>query len=164
MSPLRWTTHQDSADPVISVDTKKKELVGEFANAGRQWRPAGEPVATRTHDFPDAELGKAVPYGVYDLTADTGWVNVGIDHDTAAFAVESIRRWWTTVGQNEYPTARRLLITADAGAPTATAPARGRPSWPRWPCRPAWRSPSVTSRPAPPNGTRSSTGCSRTSP
>jgi transposase len=107
--------HQDGADPVVSVDTKKKELVGQFTNAGRQWRPGGDPVATRTHDFPDDSLGKAVPYGIYDLTADTGWVNVGTDHDTAAFAVESIRRWWTTTGRGDHPHAHRLLITADAG-------------------------------------------------
>jgi transposase len=107
--------HQDTADPVISVDTKKKELVGEFKNAGREWRPQGEPARTRTHDFPDDSLGKAVPYGVYDLTADAGWVNVGTDHDTAAFAVESIRRWWNAAGRSGYPQARRLLITADAG-------------------------------------------------
>jgi transposase len=107
--------HQDTADPVISVDTKKKELVGPFKNAGRQWRPQGEPVPTRTHDFPDDQLGKAVPYGIYDLTANTGWVNVGTDHDTAAFAVESIRRWWKAAGRGGYPQARRLLITADAG-------------------------------------------------
>jgi Rhodopirellula transposase DDE domain len=100
---------------VISVDTKKKELVGEYKNAGLQWRPAGDPVRVDTHDFPDAELGKAIPYGVYDVAANTGWVNVGIDHDTAAFAVESIRRWWHGVGQATYPDARRLLITADAG-------------------------------------------------
>jgi transposase len=107
--------HQDTADPVISVDTKKKELVGEFKNAGREWRPQGEPARTRTHDFPDDSLGKAVPYGVYDLTADAGWVNVGTDHDTAAFAVESVRRWWNAAGRSGYPQARRLLITADAG-------------------------------------------------
>jgi transposase len=107
--------HQAAADPVISVDTKKKELVGPFANAGREWRPKGQPVATRTHDFPDESLGKAVPYGVYDIAGNTGWVSVGTDHDTAAFAVESIRRWWKAVGQAEYPAARRLLITADAG-------------------------------------------------
>jgi transposase len=107
--------HQGTADPVISVDTKKKELVGEFANAGREWRPKGRPTATRTHDFPGDGVGKAVPYGVYDLTADAGWVSVGTDHDTAAFAVESIRRWWKAAGQGEYPAARRLLITADAG-------------------------------------------------
>jgi len=107
--------HQGTADPVISVDTKKKELVGEFANAGREWRPKGQPVATRTHDFPGDSAGKAVPYGVYDLTGNTGWVSVGTDHDTAAFAVESIRRWWRTAGSTGYPAARRLLITADAG-------------------------------------------------
>jgi Rhodopirellula transposase DDE domain len=107
--------HQGSGDPVVSVDTKKKELVGEFKNAGQEWRPRGEPVATRTHDFPGDSVGKAVPYGVYDLTADTGWVSVGTDHDTAAFAVESIRRWWKAVGSGDYPLARRLLITADAG-------------------------------------------------
>ena len=107
--------HQDTADPVISVDTKKKELAGEFKNAGRPWRPEGEPAATRTHDFPGDSAGKAVPYGVYDLTANAGWVSVGTDHDTAAFAVESIRRWWTAAGSSDYPLARRLLITADAG-------------------------------------------------
>jgi len=107
--------HQGTADPVISVDTKKKELVGEFANAGREWRPQGQPVATRTHDFPGDSAGKAVPYGVYDLTGNTGWVSVGTDHDTAAFAVESIRRWWKAAGGTGYPAARRLLITADAG-------------------------------------------------
>jgi Rhodopirellula transposase DDE domain len=107
--------HQATADPVISVDTKKKELAGEFKNAGREWRPKGRPVATRTHDFPGDSAGKAVPYGVYDLTADAGWVNAGTDHDTAAFAVESIRRWWKAAGSSEYPAARRLLITADAG-------------------------------------------------
>jgi hypothetical protein len=107
--------HQDTADPVISVDTKKKELIGEFKNAGRQWRPQGQPAPTRTHDFPGDSAGKAVPYGVYDLTADAGWVSVGTDHDTAAFAVESIRRWWTAAGSSDYPLARRLLITADAG-------------------------------------------------
>jgi Rhodopirellula transposase DDE domain len=107
--------YQGAADPVISVDTKKKELIGEFKNGGREWRPKGQPVATRTHDFPGDSAGKAVPYGVYDLTADAGWVSVGTDHDTAAFAVESIRRWWKAAGQGEYPAARRLLITADAG-------------------------------------------------
>jgi hypothetical protein len=107
--------HQDSADPVISVDTKKKENVGEFKNGGREWRPKGQPAAARTHDFPDEQLGKAIPYGVYDLAANAGWVSVGTDHDTAAFAVESIRRWWNAAGRAAYPGARRLLITADAG-------------------------------------------------
>jgi hypothetical protein len=107
--------HQGTADPVISVDTKKKELVGEFRNAGRQWRSKGSPAATLVHDFPEDAIGKAVPYGIYDITANAGWVNVGTDHDTAAFAVESVRRWWKAAGQEEYPQARRLLITADAG-------------------------------------------------
>jgi hypothetical protein len=84
--------HQEAGDPVVSVDTKKKELAGEFTNGGREWRPKGEPARVRTHDFADPELGKAIPYGVYDVTASTGWVNVGTDHDTAAFAVASIRR------------------------------------------------------------------------
>ena len=107
--------HQDSADPVISVDTKKKENAGEFKNGGREWRPKGQPAAARTHDFPDEQLGKAIPYGVYDLAANAGWVSVGTDHDTAAFAVESIRRWWNAAGRDAYPGARRLLVTADAG-------------------------------------------------
>jgi hypothetical protein len=107
--------HRGTADPVISVDTKKKELVGEFKNAGREWRPQGQPAAARTHDFPEYSAGKVVPYGIYDLTGNTGWVSVGTDHDTAAFAVESIRRWWKAAGSGDYPRARRLLITADAG-------------------------------------------------
>src|SRR5204862_848488 len=106
---------QAAGDPVISVDTKKKELVGDFANGGREYRPTGGPVPVRTHDFLDQELGKAIPYGVYDVAANAGWVNVGTDHDTAAFAVESIRRWWNAAGRSDYPHARRLLITADAG-------------------------------------------------
>ncbi|MCX4635010.1 ISAzo13 family transposase [Streptomyces sp. RPA4-5] len=107
--------HRDAGQPVISVDTKKKELVGDFRNPGRSWRPTGDPVLVRVHDFADPQLGKAIPYGIYDLAADTGWVNVGTDHDTAAFAVESIRRWWHDQGRAAYPQASRLLITADAG-------------------------------------------------
>ena len=107
--------HRDAGQPVISVDTKKKELLGEFKNTGREWRPTGEPVAVNTHDFPSDSTGKAVPYGIYDIAANAGWVNVGTDHDTAAFAVESIRRWWNTAGAHSYPDATRLLITADAG-------------------------------------------------
>ncbi len=109
------TAHQGAGDPVISVDTKKKEQVGEYENGGRTWRPAGDPVQVRDHDFPGPETGKAIPYGIYDLAANAGWVNVGTDHDTAAFAVESIRRWWSARGGQDYPAARRLLITADAG-------------------------------------------------
>ena len=107
--------HQETADPVISVDTKKKELVGQFANAGREWRPGGRPVLVNSHDFPQDSAGRAVPYGVCDVTGDTGWVSVGTDHDTAAFAVQSVRRWWKAAGRDEYPAARRLLVTADAG-------------------------------------------------
>jgi transposase len=101
--------------PVISVDTKKKELVGDFKNAGREWRPQGEPEDVRVHDFLIKDLGRAVPYGIYDLAANTGWVNVGIDNDTAAFAVQTIRRWWQDVGGVRHPLAKRLLITADGG-------------------------------------------------
>jgi len=109
------TAFQAAGDPVISVDAKKKELVGEFGNPGRAWRPAGEPAAVRDHDFASEADGKAIPYGVYDLAANAGWVNVGTDHDTAAFAVESIRRWWDGIGRASYPRAGRLLIAADAG-------------------------------------------------
>ena len=111
----RVLAHQAGGQPVISVDTKKKELVGRYKNAGRQWRPAGQPEPVNTHDFPDKQLGKAIPYGVYDIGADSGWVSVGADHDTAAFAVATIRRWWQTVGSARYPHASRLLVTADAG-------------------------------------------------
>jgi hypothetical protein len=101
--------------PVISVDTKKKELVGDFKNAGQQWRPKGNPEKVRVHDFATPELGRAAPYGVYDLAHNTGWVSVGVDHDTASFAVETIRRWWWVVGQEKYSRAEKLLITADGG-------------------------------------------------
>ena len=101
--------------PVISVDTKKKEVVGNLANKGREWQPKGAPVRVDVHDFPDPTLGKAIPFGVYDLGTDAGWVSVGEDHDTAAFAVATIRRWWEQVGKAAYPQADRLLITADAG-------------------------------------------------
>jgi hypothetical protein len=101
--------------PVISVDTKKKELVGDFKNNGEELRPKGQPELVRVHDFVDPELGRATPYGIYDLGRNSGWVSVGMDHDTAEFAVETIRRWWRTMGQLAYPQATRLLITADAG-------------------------------------------------
>jgi hypothetical protein len=101
--------------PTISVDTKKKELVGDFKNAGRTWRPRGQPEAVRVHDFVIPEQGKAIPYGVYDLQRKEGWVSVGVDHDTAVLAVNAIRRWWHLMGRRRYPRARRLLITADAG-------------------------------------------------
>ena len=107
--------YQAAGDPAVSVDTKKKELIGDFKNAGKEWQPKGTPEEVRVHDFIDPELGKVAPYGVYDLTANAGWVNVGIDHDTAEFAVESIRRWWREMGEATYPRAARLLITADCG-------------------------------------------------
>jgi Rhodopirellula transposase DDE domain len=106
---------QAAGQPVISVDTKKKELVGDFKNGGRELRPKGQPEPVRVHDFIIPELGKAVPYGVYDVAANAGWVNLGISHDTAAFAVESIRRWWHELGTARYPDATRLLINADCG-------------------------------------------------
>jgi transposase len=108
-------THLADGEPVVSVDAKKKELVGNFKNAGREWEPKGQPVRVSDHDFPDAQLGKVAPYGIYDVAGNSGWVSVGTDHDTAAFAVESIRRWWNGRGQVDYPRATRLLITADAG-------------------------------------------------
>ena len=107
--------HHSAGQPVISVDTKKKELVGQYKNGGTQWRPSGNPERVKTHDFPDKDLGKAIPYGVYDIAADSGWVSVGADHDTAAFAVATIRRWWQAIGADRYPHADKLLITADAG-------------------------------------------------
>jgi len=104
-----------ASEPVISVDTKKKELVGEFRNGGREWQRTGEPVEVNVHDFADKELGKAIPYGVYDVAQNQGWVSVGITHDTAEFAVETIRRWWRTMGRPAYPKASKLLVTADGG-------------------------------------------------
>ena len=106
---------QQRGQPVISVDTKKKELIGEFRNNGREWQPIGEPETVKIHDFIDQDLGKAIPYGVYDLSANQGWVSVGIDHDTAHFAAEAIRRWWRKMGVKHYAQARELLITADGG-------------------------------------------------
>lgn len=108
-------TYQAAGDPVISVDTKKKELVGDFKNAGKEWQLEGKPEEVRVYDFIDPQLGKVAPYGIYDLTTNTGWVSVGIDHDTAEFAVESIRRWWLEMGKLSYPGTKRLLITADCG-------------------------------------------------
>jgi hypothetical protein len=106
---------QENGQPVISVDTKKKELVGLFKNSGKVYRPKGEPVKVNVHDFMDKELGKVAPYGVYDLKNNEAWVNVGTDHDTAVFAVESIRRWWNVMGKERYLDAARLMITADSG-------------------------------------------------
>jgi hypothetical protein len=101
--------------PVVSVDTKKKELVGEFKNSGREWQPKGQPEHVKVHDFPELKLGKAIPYGIYDVGRNTGWVTVGQDHDTASFAVASLRRWWEVVGLQAYPETKQLLICADGG-------------------------------------------------
>ena len=106
---------QRRQQPVISVDTKKKELVGEFKNAGEEWQPKGEPEKVGVHDFPDKKLGKAIPYGVYDMICNEGWVSVGIDHDTAEFACASVQRWWNEMGSARFPRASELLITADGG-------------------------------------------------
>jgi hypothetical protein len=106
---------QQRGQPVISVDTKKKELVGTFKNGGREWQPKGEPEKVKVHDFLDTELGKAIPYGVYDISENQGWVSVGIDHDTARFAAEAIARWWKKMGSKCYRDAKELLITADGG-------------------------------------------------
>ncbi|WP_163787605.1 ISAzo13 family transposase [Myxococcus vastator] len=106
---------QSRGQPAISVDTKKKELVGEFKNGGREWQPAGAPVLSLTHDFPDTAVGKAIPYGVYDLGDNSAWVSVGVDHDTPVFAVNSIGAWWRKMGQERYPEAKELLVTADSG-------------------------------------------------
>jgi hypothetical protein len=111
---------QADGQPVISVDTKKKELIGEYQNGGRDYRATGCPDNVKVHDFVDKELGKVAPYGIYDLAANAGWVSVGIDHDTGAFAVNSIRRWYEAVGSVRYEKAGRLLITADGGGSTGS--------------------------------------------
>jgi hypothetical protein len=112
----RWAkAFQRQGQPVVSVDTKKKELVGQFRNGGREWHPQGQPEEVNVHDFPSEALGKVIPYGVYDEATNTGWVSVGVDHDTAEFAVETVRRWWRYMGRKVYPQAKRLLITADGG-------------------------------------------------
>jgi hypothetical protein len=111
----RVARHLRRGGPAISVDTKKKELVGEYKNGGREWRPQGAPQRVRVHDFIDPRQGKAIPYGIYDLALNKGWVTVGIDHDTATFAVNTIRRWWTTMGSKTYPRATSLLVVADSG-------------------------------------------------
>ena len=111
----RVQVFQRQRQPVVSVDTKKKDLIGQFRNGDREWAPKGRPELVEVHDFPDKELGKVIPYGVYDMATNTGWVSVGVDHDTAEFAVETIRRWWYHMGRTVYPRAQRLLITAEGG-------------------------------------------------
>jgi Rhodopirellula transposase DDE domain len=116
----RVDAFQARGAPVISVDTKKKELVGDFANPGREWQPQAQPLRVRVHDFLDDTLGKVIPYGIYDVARNAGWVNVGVDHDTPEFAVESIARWWSAMGKRTYPGAKELLITADGGGSNAS--------------------------------------------
>jgi hypothetical protein len=111
----RVKAYQKQGQPVVSVDAKKKELVGRYRNGGREWQPSGSPEEVNVYDFIDKDLGKAIPYGVYDQTANTGWVGVGVDHDTAEFAVETLRRWWRNMGRRVYPQATKLLVTADGG-------------------------------------------------
>lgn len=111
-----------AGDPVISIDTKKRELVGRFGQSGREWQHTGQPVEVSTYDFPDLAVGKAIPYGVYDLADDSAWVSVGVDHDTSVFAVATITKWWRNMGKQKYPSARRLLITADGGGSNGHRP------------------------------------------
>ncbi len=111
-----------AGDPVISIDTKKKELVGRFTQAGKEWHPQGEPVDVSTYDFPSEADGKAIPYGVYDLADNSAWVSVGIDHDTSVFAVATIQKWWQSMGKEKYPDARRIFITADGGGSNGHRP------------------------------------------
>jgi hypothetical protein len=116
----RVKAYQRRGQPVVSVDAKKKELIGRFRNGGREWRPEGHPEEVKVHDFAEKGLGKAIPYGVYDPTVNAGWVSVGVDHDTAEFAVETLRRWWRSMGGRVYPDATELLVTADGGGSNGT--------------------------------------------
>jgi hypothetical protein len=158
------TAHLAAGQPVISVDTKKKEVVGNLANKGREWQPKGEPVRVDVHDFPDPKVGKAIPYGVYDVGANQGFVSVGADADTAAFAVATIGRWWDTVGSPAYPRRAGCSSPPTPGDPTDTAAGCGSGSLGALAARTGRRSPSATSRPAPASGTASSAACSATSP
>jgi hypothetical protein len=151
-------------EPVISVDTKKKELVGNFKNNGREWRRQGTPELVNVHDFIDPKLSRAVPYGVYDIGDNVGWVSVGTDHDTASFAVNAIRRWWRAMGKKRYPKASRLMISADGGGSNDIACDCGKSSFRSWPTSSSSPSRFATCRPVPANGTRSSTACLRSSP
>jgi hypothetical protein len=121
---------QADGQPVVAVATKKKELIGDFKNGGREWRPQGCPEEVRTKDFPDQDLGKVSPYGVYDQTENTGWVSVGVSHDTAQFAAATLRQWWEQMGSLVYPKARQLLVTADGGGATGVGRGCG-----RWSCK-----------------------------
>ena len=149
--------------PAVSVDTKKKELVGDFKNNGREWHPAGSPPEVRVHDFVDEALGKVIPYGVYDLLNDQGWVSVGTDHDTAEFAAHSIRSWWARMGRRHFGRADELLITPTRAGATGRGAGSGRSVSSDWPTSWGWGWWCATSRPARASGTRSSTACSASS-
>jgi len=150
-------------EPVISVDTKKKDLVGEYANGGKEYHPKGEPTRVKTHDFVDKDLGRAVPYGIYDIGNDEGWVSVGDTADTATFAVEAIRRWWYSMGIARFPNATKLLITADGGGSNGHRVKLWKVEWPSSRPRPVSRSRSPTTHRERPSGTRSSTRCGASS-
>jgi Rhodopirellula transposase DDE domain len=152
--------HLAASQPVVSVDTKKKELVGNFANGGAEWQPSGEPVEVNVHDFPDPKLGKAIPYGVYDLGANAGWVSVGVDHDTAAFAVATLGRWWEQAGRVAYPEASRLLVMADAGGSNGYRVRAWKTELARFAAETGLQVTVCTSRQGPASGTGLSIGCS----
>ena len=145
------------------MDTKKKELVGNFKNNGREWRPAGKPTLVNVHDFIDPKLPRAVPYGVYDITNNLGWVSVGTDHDTASFAVHAIRRWWRTMGRKRHPDATKLMISADGGGSNGYRVRLWKVELQKLANELKLPITVCHLPPAPANGTRSSTGCSRSS-
>ncbi len=153
-----------AGQPVISVDAKKKENVGDFKNGGREYQPAGQPGQVNVHDFMDKQLGKAIPYGIYDVSANTGWVSAGTDHDTSAFAVATLRTWWDTTGRQRYPDAGQLLICAGGGGSNGYRVRAWKVELARLAAGTACRSPSATCLPAPASGTKSGTACSRRSP
>ena len=154
---------QKSGQPVVSVDAKKKELVGDFKNGGREWQPKGQPEEVRVHDFIDPKLGKAIPYGVYDLAANLGWVSVGVDHDTAEFAVATLRRWWQQLGSRMYSGAKRLLVTADGGGSNGSRCRLWKLMLQEFADETGLRVTVCHFPPGRASGTRSSTACSATS-
>jgi hypothetical protein len=159
----RVKAFQRQGQPVVSVDTKKKELVGQFRNGGREWQPKGQPEEVEVYDFAKKDLGKVIPYGIYDQTANTGWVSVGVDHDTAEFAVETLRRWWRKMGVKVYPRARRLLITADGGGSNGRRCRLWKTELQELADEIGLRLSVCHFPPGRANGTRSSTACSATS-
>jgi Rhodopirellula transposase DDE domain len=159
----RVVERQAAGQPVISVDTKKKELVGNYKNGGSDYRPKGDPQRVKAHDFEDKELGKVVPYGVYDVAANSGFVSVGVNADTAEFAVAAVRRWFDQMGRERYPNARELTITADGGGSNGSRVRCGKSNCRSSPTRQGLSSTSITIRRERQSGTRSSIDCSATS-